>query len=175
MDLREIQGFKEKFHAILKLQAHSELNRKSKYFYTWHEEGARLPECWHEGHDPTPHYWSKGQWDWMAKGDIAIAYHRFYLPISACSARVKVMLKGEVAQRASASACVLHPLPEYVPFNFRGTEGKSHGSPGSSGGLVSVEFSGTLEGLCRDGVRLLWKSGVETEQRLDYPKVELED
>ncbi|KAG1719645.1 uncharacterized protein EDB91DRAFT_1257500 [Suillus paluster] len=82
----EIQGFKEKFHAILKPQAYSELNRKSKYFYTRHEDGARLPQRWHEGHHPPPHYWTKGQWDWMAKGDVAIAYRRFYLLTSACLA-----------------------------------------------------------------------------------------
>ncbi|KAG1727577.1 uncharacterized protein EDB91DRAFT_1253839 [Suillus paluster] len=56
-----------------------------------------------------------------------------------------VVLKGEVTQRASASARALCPLPEYVPFNFQGTEGKSDGSPGSSGGQKSVEFGGTPE------------------------------
>ncbi|KAG1735148.1 uncharacterized protein EDB91DRAFT_1348420 [Suillus paluster] len=57
------------------------------------------------------------------------------LPPDAKPLAVKVVLKGEVTQRASASACTLRPLPEYVPFNFQGTEGKSNGSLGSSEGL----------------------------------------
>ncbi|KAG1739809.1 uncharacterized protein EDB91DRAFT_1082198 [Suillus paluster] len=76
---------------------------------------------------------------------------------------VKVVLKGEVAQRALASARALRPLPE----GQRGSLMEVRGVPED---LVSVEFGGTPEGLCGDEVRLLWKSGVETEQRLDYPK-----
>ncbi|KAG1755256.1 uncharacterized protein EDB91DRAFT_1077232 [Suillus paluster] len=84
---------------------------------------------------------------------------------------VKVVLKGEVTQRASASACALRPLPEYVPLISGGQRGSPTEVRGVPEDLVSVEFGGTPEGLYWDGVRLLRKSGVETEQRLDYPKV----
>ncbi|KAG1724939.1 uncharacterized protein EDB91DRAFT_1087291 [Suillus paluster] len=58
---------------------------------------------------------------------------------------------------------------------------KSRGIGGGIGGVEVywchgwVEFGRTLGVLFGNGVRLLQKSGVETEQRLDYPKVEPEN
>ncbi|KAG1734055.1 uncharacterized protein EDB91DRAFT_1251100 [Suillus paluster] len=74
---------------------------------------------------------------------------------------VKVVLKGEVTQRALASARALCPLPEYVPFNFQGTEGKSDGSPGSSGGL-------SVGGAWWNSRRVMWgrsKASMEVQSR----------
>ncbi|KAG1725481.1 uncharacterized protein EDB91DRAFT_1339852 [Suillus paluster] len=66
------------------------------------------------------------------------------------------------------------PYPSMCPLISGGQRGSPTEVRGVPEDLVSVEFGGTPEGLCGDGVRLLWKSGVETEQRLDYPKVEPE-
>jgi hypothetical protein len=31
-----------------------------------------LPERWYEGHQPSPYFWGKKQWDWVAEGDIIV-------------------------------------------------------------------------------------------------------
>ncbi|KAG1721316.1 uncharacterized protein EDB91DRAFT_1256571 [Suillus paluster] len=62
-------NFETTFNNILKPQAYAELKNHSKFFETRYVEGAELPERWHEGHAPTPLYWSEKQFEWMVAGN----------------------------------------------------------------------------------------------------------
>ncbi|KAG1724047.1 uncharacterized protein EDB91DRAFT_1087612 [Suillus paluster] len=67
-----IQGrlvnFEMTFNNILKPQVYAKLKNHSKFFETQYVEGAELLERWHEGHTPTPTYWSEKQFEWMVAG-----------------------------------------------------------------------------------------------------------
>ncbi|KAG1741831.1 uncharacterized protein EDB91DRAFT_1081627 [Suillus paluster] len=80
-----------------------------------------------------------GQWKSLA--------YKTYIRAFKQVATVKVMLKGKTTQRASASAsaCVLRPLPEYVPLISGGQRGSPMEVRGSSKGQTSVEFGRTPE------------------------------
>jgi hypothetical protein len=65
-----IEGLEAAFKKTIKPQAFQEMRKPSQFFKTRYEEGAKLPERWHEGHSPCPLFWSIKQWDWFCKGDV---------------------------------------------------------------------------------------------------------
>jgi hypothetical protein len=83
----EIDGLPEMFRDMLKPQALAALNAQNCYFETQYDEKAKLPERWHEGHDPIPHFWSAKQWDWTAMGKVPDVF-------SWCSSLINAYLAG---------------------------------------------------------------------------------
>ncbi|KAG1720130.1 uncharacterized protein EDB91DRAFT_1257155 [Suillus paluster] len=80
---------------------------------------------------------------------------------------VKVVLKGEVTQRASASARALCPLPEYVPLisgGQRGSPTEVRGVPEDKHQWSSVELRKTMWGQSKATMEI--RSRNRTEVRL---------
>ncbi|KAG2121491.1 hypothetical protein DEU56DRAFT_760669 [Suillus clintonianus] len=65
----EVKGLDKAFQKTLKKQAYDLLNEPDNYYQAQFDDRARLPSRWHEGHEPAPYFWSKSQWDWLAKGN----------------------------------------------------------------------------------------------------------
>ncbi|KAG2121484.1 hypothetical protein DEU56DRAFT_918170 [Suillus clintonianus] len=65
----EIKGLDAIFEKTLKKQALASLKTPSDYSQHHYNDKAVLPARWHEGHEPTPYFWSVKQWTWVAKGN----------------------------------------------------------------------------------------------------------
>jgi hypothetical protein len=66
----KIEGLEEMFAKSLKNDALAALKKPDYYTQTQYDDQARLPVRWHEGHKPTPCFWSVRMWTWAAKGGI---------------------------------------------------------------------------------------------------------
>ncbi|KAG1718519.1 hypothetical protein EDB19DRAFT_1920485 [Suillus lakei] len=65
----KIEGLEEMFAKSLKNDALAALKKPDYYTQTQYDDQARLPVRWHEGHKPTPCFWSVRMWTWAAKGN----------------------------------------------------------------------------------------------------------
>ncbi|KAG2121487.1 hypothetical protein DEU56DRAFT_760665 [Suillus clintonianus] len=65
----EVYGLDELFKTTLRKQALDSLKKPDEFSQTQYQDGAELPERWHEGHSPAPYLWSVKQWDWVTKGN----------------------------------------------------------------------------------------------------------
>ncbi|KAG2335984.1 hypothetical protein BDR05DRAFT_953682, partial [Suillus weaverae] len=71
----EIEGLDDTFEETLKHDALAALKKPDYYTQTHHDDRAKLPARWHEGHKPAPFFWSIKQWNWIAEGaDFAPCY-----------------------------------------------------------------------------------------------------
>ncbi|KAG2108284.1 hypothetical protein DEU56DRAFT_760667 [Suillus clintonianus] len=65
----EINGLDRLFATKLKKQALASLKPTNDYSQRQYSDEARLPARWHEGHQPTPYFWTVKQWTWVAEGN----------------------------------------------------------------------------------------------------------
>lgn len=75
----DIKGLDEMFRKTLKAQALDALKAEDCYRQTQYDEKAKLPARWHEGQQPSPHFWSVKHWKWVAKGAVVDICYRVCL------------------------------------------------------------------------------------------------